>query len=85
MKKINIYFAQKIFSQPYKWEVYKNGKPTGMFMWLKTIRTLLDKEQLELFLTGEEAIFKLNEGDVDDSLTIQNAPPMGRLNINFKL
>ena len=53
MAVIRIYFAEQIRPNIGKWEIYREGKPTGEMVTTATIRKLLTTEQYKQFVQGD--------------------------------
>lgn len=50
---IRIYLSQQHQPNIGKWEIYREGVPTGEMITNSTIRKMLDREQYKAFLTGD--------------------------------
>ena len=57
MALIRIYLAQQIAPNRGKYEIYREGKPTGEIVTHATIRKFLDPEQYAAFIMRGEDIF----------------------------
>ena len=53
MALIRIYLAEQTQPNIGKWEIYREGKPTGEMITNTVIRKLLDTRQYKLFTQGE--------------------------------
>jgi len=52
-KLLNIYLSQQPQPNIGKWEIYREGKPTGEMIANSTIRKILDQDQYKEFLLGD--------------------------------
>lgn len=52
-KPIRIYFAEQHQPNIGKWEIYREGKPTGEMITNAVIRKILDTEQYKQFTQGD--------------------------------
>ncbi|RLD50448.1 MAG: hypothetical protein DRI97_17025 [Bacteroidetes bacterium] len=52
-KPIRIYLSQQHQPNIGKWEIYREGKPTGEMVTNATIRKILDRDQYKDFLLGD--------------------------------
>ena len=58
MADIRVYFAEQTGPDSGKYEIYREGKPTGELLTLTGIRSILTRPQYNEFVRGQE-IFKV--------------------------
>lgn len=51
---VRIYFSKRPFPNLGTYEIFKDGKPTGEIVRNSLIRKILDQQQYQLFIAGEE-------------------------------
>lgn len=82
MTKINVYLSQRTAPNIGKYEIFRNGKATGVLVDNSIIRKMLSPEQYKSFLNGQE--FFNVEAEKLRTLNHKNKKTKSTKNINFK-